>query len=707
MAEFRADDCDNVADLLDYMDEEGYLGVDAHPEHAIAVLRFAEAHRIKDAYIHAYTHCAGMSEHLEAVAEYEHVSLVSKRLIRRGRLEMDQRLGRAGKLLQTFLEDDLGEPTVMLAPGARAHLDRFRSFLLSFYSSRMGYYPPPAVDGRPNMFERHVYQSMHEDFRALYEYLVDETSTASDRVAADGGLSVIQCVLAFDSRRRYLTLDHPFPLLPQARSSAPGGRRQAWLSRGDKLSPDQRLLAYAALVRASNMDPRVLDNGLVKAYRKFEEHTVAPATRVDRGEKIGLVEARKVRWLLVYSAYQVLRQCVRVAPEVSDTDVDYNLCVSVDGLPPWEAGNEFVSPTMTQASWGSEEEDALFSHLMDSMGAEVEVDHQVVPRPAETLQFPPSSSWTLPSTSASSGLAANARRKSSSGKSAPRPFARSMSLFNKRTEPATAPSTPSRRNSMYHEIVVHRYGNGTNAVTEPVPKPPPVPALPLSATASSTAEVKPAAVPVDIPAAVPVNIPAAIKPAPPALPEIDTAAAAAYRVPSVRASSRSSYSSSVYTDEEDDTSPASSRVSSMGTADTSLPSGSPRSSKLAPSPVVCEGPPILSPIPLRSRRREVESMMSDSEGAADEAEAQAEAEAESPDYAKGYEDLVREERDRAELCPAPLQIRKAASVASNRRRPSFTNTPPEAYPVQGCASAIPAFGTRQQVVRGRRRGRQW
>jgi hypothetical protein len=587
----------------------------------------------------------------------QQVTVASKRLIRRSRLEMDVRLGKAGKTLQTFLEEDLGEPTLMLAPGARAHLDRFRSFLLSFYSSRLGYYPPPTIDSRHTMFERQIYQSMHEDFRALYEFLVDETSTASDRAPSDGGISIIQSVLAFDSRRRYLTLDHPFPLLPEA-SGFSAGKRQTWLSRGDKLSPDQRLLAHAALVRATNMDPRVLENGLVRAYRKFEEHMVAPSTRVDRNEKISLTDARKVRWIMIYSVYQVLRQCVRVAPEVSDTDVDYNLCVSVDGLPPWEANGEINSPASTQGAWDKDEEEAMYSPLMDfSMDIETEADHQILVRTivSQTVQpgqGPPSSSWTL-SSGGNSG--AGGGRRSKSIKSASRKFSRSMSLFNKKSAPAGAEPVPvpARRNSMYQEIVVRGYGNGTNDVATKCPPPP--------------------------------------------LPEIDTAAAAAYRPPVVRSHSRSSYSSSVYTDSAGD---ASSRLSTTDTAESSQPSDSPRSSKSQPVSVsagVC--PPILSPIPVRSRRREVESMMSDSDGFSSGGE-----EATSPDYARCYEDLVQEERDRAELCPAPLQIRKTASAAGCRR-PSFSNTPPEAYPVQGPAAAMPKF--EKEVIRGRRRGRHF
>ncbi|CRK48060.1 hypothetical protein BN1723_016840, partial [Verticillium longisporum] len=69
-------------------------------------------------------------------------------------------------------------------------------------------------------------------------------------------------------------------------------------------------------------------NDLVRAYRKFEEQSVAPLTKVDRNEKISLVDVRKVRWILVYAIYQVLRNCTDVPEEVNDIDADYNLAVS-------------------------------------------------------------------------------------------------------------------------------------------------------------------------------------------------------------------------------------------------------------------------------------------------------------------------------------------------------------------------------------------
>jgi len=529
---------------------------------------------------------------------------------------MDLRINRAGKMLRTFLEDEMCEPFVTLPPGGRAHLDRFRSFLFSFYSSKLGYYPPQSVDGRDSMFEPRIFQIMYEDFRALYEFLVDETTSSGDDVAAKafGGVSVIQNVLAFDSRRRYMTLEHPFPLLPEVLSS-PTSKRQTWLFRGDKLTPDQRLIAYAALVRATNMKLGVLDNDLVRAYRKFEELSVAPATKVDRNEKIGVADARKVRWILIYGIYQVLRHATEIPIEVSDTDVDYNLAVAIDNLPPWreEETKKVAPPTGPYTPVLSQvvfDEPIVQSPQTDeSLDIRPDIDYFAMLNRTEQSPQVPQYSWSIVGGSSSSRST-----KSTSHSSISSSFPRSLSFLRRSDPPSAAETESSRRSSMYHEIMVSGYGNGTHPVKK-----------------TSTA---------------------------PRLPEIDTGAAMAYRPASVASvASSKSYTSSVYSD-------ASSHISSEGTADSSLPSSSPKTSCAEPvkkaEPI---SPPILSPIPIRSRRREVMSMVSSSELVHRRPSTSAgDRRATVNNYAREYQDLVREERDRAEMLPEPLQIRKTMSV---------------------------------------------
>ncbi len=265
---------------------------------------------------------------------------------------MDLRLGQAGVMLRTFLEDELSETHLGLSSAARAHLERFRSFLLAFYTAKLGYYPPTSIDRRSTIFEPQIYRTLHDDFEALYELLVDEsfTSGQSTPPLAQGGICAMQSVHSFDARYRYRSLEHPLPLLPEVGGGAAARhpRRTGWMGMAvaplllrDKLRPDQRLVAHAALIKATNARKRhVAANDLVRAYRRFEEDVVSHS-RVDRGEKISLVDARKVRWILVYSIYQVLRNIVVAPAEVRDADdLDYHVSISTtdENLPPWKEG---------------------------------------------------------------------------------------------------------------------------------------------------------------------------------------------------------------------------------------------------------------------------------------------------------------------------------------------------------------------------------
>ncbi|EJT69791.1 hypothetical protein GGTG_12674 [Gaeumannomyces tritici R3-111a-1] len=388
MHEFREAGASNVEDLVAYMDEEGYLDFNGLPGNALAVLYLAENFRLGDLFIDSYVHCVGMSEILYRCPEYHNISSRSRRLIRKSRAEMDARLSSAGTMIRTFLEDDLSESRLGLTSGVRAHLDRFRAFVHSFYASKFGYYPPLPVDPGTEIFPAHIYRSMAQDFEALYSYLVDRSFTMTDSspALAQGGICVLQSVEAFDCHYQFDSLHHPLPLLPKigakagsspSPSSIPDGgstttspapsttssRRRRWFSSAvaaavsttsrhqssslDKLRPDKKLVSHAALMTATNStDVHLLENRFVCAYRRFEEDSVLAATtsnKFDRAEaKISLVDARKVRWILVYCMHQTLRACTATPAEVRCVSAGerqlppYSLCVDTTELPPWE-----------------------------------------------------------------------------------------------------------------------------------------------------------------------------------------------------------------------------------------------------------------------------------------------------------------------------------------------------------------------------------
>lgn len=68
---FRDVDVDNFDDLFSYMDEEGYLDCQNQPAHALAMLRLAEVCQHRSLFTNALAHCAGMSDKLYLIPEYQ------------------------------------------------------------------------------------------------------------------------------------------------------------------------------------------------------------------------------------------------------------------------------------------------------------------------------------------------------------------------------------------------------------------------------------------------------------------------------------------------------------------------------------------------------------------------------------------------------------------------------------------------------------
>ncbi|KAK7428579.1 hypothetical protein QQZ08_004840 [Neonectria magnoliae] len=466
MHEFRSGVDDNVADMMDYFDEEGYLDMANQPNHALAMLHLAELFQMGDLYTRAFAHCVGMSEHLLATTEFQFITPESRELIRRARTEMETRLTHTSNMLKTFLDDELSEAHLSVSEGARAHLERFRSFLLSFYTTQLGYYPPTGSPGDPghDFFEARILRTMREDFEALYDLLVDDQYTSS-RTTAYGGICTIQLVHAFDMRHGYTTLDHPLPLVP---ASSDSSRRMAWLPGRDRLRSDRRVTAHAGLIKASNMmKPGVAQNDLVRAYRRFEEESIISPNKADRQEKVSMVDARKVRWILVYAVYQVLRGATDTPVEVEQDcdEANYSLAVSTAHIPPWKKTREMERILRRQTELFTSSTNLIFPDddtLPESPGKiEIKPDIDYF---ALTHREPPKdrrdSIRVITEHQPSLPLRSNSLSRALSRSSTIR---RSMRMF--KTAPNTPPqtaTTPSR--PTYHEIVVHGYGNGTNDV---------------------------------------------------------------------------------------------------------------------------------------------------------------------------------------------------------------------------------------------------
>ena len=249
---------------------------------------------------------------------------------------MDLRLEHAGASLSTFLEDDLSGTYIGLGKQAHIHLERFRSFLQTFYIGRYGYWPP--TDSRyGSALSKDVYRSMYFEFRHLYEYLVDTSSGTAlqDNKPVDGGICVYQNIMSFDKRQKYVSLPHPLPMIPKLPAQLSHRKSFGRLLGRQQGKQERRVRAVEALSAATNgLDHEVMRCGLVREYQHFEK-----TWTMREDSTVSCADARKVRWILVYATLQVLISVTRAPKEVRDTEgVSYPLCCQTAGTPPWETG---------------------------------------------------------------------------------------------------------------------------------------------------------------------------------------------------------------------------------------------------------------------------------------------------------------------------------------------------------------------------------
>lgn len=303
---------------------------------------------------------------------------------------MDLRLEHAGKALSNFLEDDLSGSYLGLGQDARVHLERFRSFLHSFYVQKYGYWPPPQPKWNSTTLSKSIYQAMYSEFRNLYEYLVDPyfSDSFENNRHVDGGICVLQNIQAFDTRHKYTTLPHALPLLPVLPPGMAGSKAQGLASLfGSKQAKiDRRVASSTALLRATNAgDMTVFDCGLVRQYVSFEQ-----TWSMKEEERITCADARKVRWILVYAMLQTLVSVTRAPMEVRDTEsVSYPLCCQIAGTPPWNNGPGTQVPNAAQRKLTASHSERVIEIKLDNDWSALK-PHPLAPRviPAPALALP-------------------------------------------------------------------------------------------------------------------------------------------------------------------------------------------------------------------------------------------------------------------------------------------------------------------------------
>lgn len=430
----------------------------------------------------------------------QYISLSSRKLVLTAQNELENRLETTWAKVSNFLQEELSDTYLGIPSGTRMHLERFRKFLLSFYSTRFGYYPPRLFDGL-------LYRTMAADFAALYDLLVDETYSLSETMpsVAVGGICAIQLVQAFDLSNGLEPLLYPLPKLPQTDRHT-RSKRLSFLPWGVKAKAEERRSNHIALVAASNWREDYIENELVRAYRAFEHDCAVSQGIGDRQERVSLIEGRKVRWILVYAMHQILRHAMqRPAGVPDDSDANYVVSVASDITVPWQQQQKQDLAGRVGGLTRSHTEPAL-SHAIepdDNDIRAVAAENRLVEiRPdidyfALTHKAPPLSRSRRMSLPATRDDYAGLTRSSSISRALSRSstIRRSVRRLKLSTPTLSVPHTPiGGPRTRHHEIVVHGYGNGTNNVYMDIGRPytaqpqakPPVLASRSASTASDT-----------------------------------------------------------------------------------------------------------------------------------------------------------------------------------------------------------------------------
>jgi len=71
MHEYRPYKQENQEDILAYIDDQEYSDFRDCPDHALAVLQYAEKFELRGLWTDAFVHCVGMNNVLAASAEFE------------------------------------------------------------------------------------------------------------------------------------------------------------------------------------------------------------------------------------------------------------------------------------------------------------------------------------------------------------------------------------------------------------------------------------------------------------------------------------------------------------------------------------------------------------------------------------------------------------------------------------------------------------
>ncbi|AEO70464.1 uncharacterized protein THITE_46001, partial [Thermothielavioides terrestris NRRL 8126] len=346
------------------MDEFGIADVRHSREKTLEALILAEQMKSWNLYNEAFVHAVGKYEALRHLKSplFDRISVSTRKRLDRAHLDLAGRRANVNTRLEAFEFPSLFAGIASSTSTEEYKRVRFkewrnafgkmRSFVLGYYKSLFGNWPPRARSHK-NYFSqsglnRQCLKILYSDFCALYDLLVDRQSItprvigemyddpsegSKEKQLGDASISALRKVLSeFDKSSPPVLPPIPFdiPKIPSMTAVYENfhempAKKQAKYSKA--VQPHELQLI---LLKARNIDTDALQFPFLLAYKDFELREARGASPQD------LADQRIGYWLFLYAVLQSLPMLVVDAPGLRYTEgVEDFLCEAPQGNPPW------------------------------------------------------------------------------------------------------------------------------------------------------------------------------------------------------------------------------------------------------------------------------------------------------------------------------------------------------------------------------------
>ncbi|XXG98744.1 Protein phosphatase methylesterase 1 [Hypoxylon texense] len=361
--EFTNADGSTFGDAVDmsfhfFMEQMSLADVRHSREKTLESLILGERMRSMDLYNEAFAHAVGKYPAIRDLNSplWTQVSATTRERLERAYFELVNRQNSVNNRLESFEFPALFSGTASSTSNPdykdvkfhtwKKSWGKMRQFVLSYYKSNFGSWPPKARSKKNPFTEsglnRQVLKILYSDFCALYDLLVDRealTTRVIDQAAEEieehknPHLAALRKVLGeFDQSSPPVLPPIPFdlPMLPDMTSVK---ENYYELPIKEQMRLDRNLQEYQMLLilnKAYDFETFKLKMPFLDEFKEFEHKEAKGKTAAE------MADQRIGYWLFLYVIIQSLPMLVVDAPGLQFTEgVEYFLCQPPKGHPPW------------------------------------------------------------------------------------------------------------------------------------------------------------------------------------------------------------------------------------------------------------------------------------------------------------------------------------------------------------------------------------